>query len=233
MRRTMRYLWIVMSLLIVGSTLTVPVFAHEGRVFAGGSYVIFVGFRNEPAFEDEGNALDFFVLYDTNGNGECDDDTCSDWLPVDKGLGDGVNLRAEVLYLEEDAFNARVLDSARLRGAVEQDFEDPSRYNIFFKPNVDGAYGFRIEATIRYRGSDSRFPDPGPLLTIEGRRGKFVCEGGSQDPDSEFNCVANILQPFPLGAGANYRNDSPISRVTGVGKRSQKFERMMQKRGKK
>jgi hypothetical protein len=204
----LKSLWLMMGVVTVAATLAVPAFAHEGRRFL--PYIVFVGFRNEPAFEDEGNALDFFVLFDTDGDGECTAADCSDWVAVNRGAGDQVDLKARVQYLEADTFDAKVIASARLRGAVEQDFADPSRYNIFFKPNVDGAYGFLIEATLKYNGSDPNFPTPGPLVTIGGNGGKFVCEGGSQDPEEVFNCVDEVLQPFPLGVAASYRNDPPL-----------------------
>jgi hypothetical protein len=104
-----------------------------------------------------------------------------------------------------------VLATTKLAGELEQDFEDPSRYNIFFKPNVDGPYGFQLDSTIQYKGSDPNFPEPGPVLHISGEDGKFVCEGGSQVEGESFNCVRDILQPFPGRASANYRDNPPLS----------------------
>ncbi|MEP6935308.1 MAG: hypothetical protein ABI988_15460 [Nitrospirota bacterium] len=195
-----------MNLLILGAGIqTGSALAHEGRVFLGGQYVVFVGFRNEPAFEDEGNAMDLFVLFDTNGNGICDqpDDapnTCKDWIPVSKGDGDTVNIEAQALYLTDDAFNAPVRVSKKLHGDLKQDFFDASRYNIYMKPNVGGAYGFALTGTIKAKN--------GALLTLGGDQGKFVCGGGSQNPEEAFGCVGDILQPFPFGRDSNYRDDS-------------------------
>ena len=226
MRRTMQYLWSAISFLMVAGILTGPALAHEGRVFPGGSgkYLVFTGFRNEPAFEDEANALDFFVLFDIDGDGECTQPDCSDWVSVDVSQGDTVNIEVRVLYLEEDAFNANVITSTKLQGALEQDFSDPSRYNIYFKPNVDGAYGFRIKGDIQHQGA--------PLLHLDGNAGKFVCEGGSQDPEEAFNCVQDILQPFPLGANASYRNDAPLapSHVAGTMKQTTGLHGLLRKR---
>ena len=210
MSRMTRYVWIVLNLLILGGGLQAgSSFAHEGRQCP--PYILFVGFRNEPAFEDEPNAMDVFVMIDKDGNGQCDEpdegNTCRDWIPVNTRGGDQVNLEAHVLYLLDDAFNAQVRFSSKLQGDLEQDFRDPSRYNIYFKPNVGGAYGFKITGTIQYKGSDPRLPGPGPLLTLSGNQGTWVCGGGSQNPEENFSCVADILQPFPFGPPSNYRDD--------------------------
>ncbi len=210
----MRKVMLIIGIVSATSGFSAATVAHEGRVFA--PYVIFVGFRNEPASEDEANGLDYFVFYDTDGDGQCADETCSDWIPVDakqfsEGVKDEVSAEVHALYLEDDAFDAKVLATAKLTGELGQDFEDPSRYNIFFKPNVDGAYGFQLDSTIQYKGSDPNFPDPGPVLHISGENGKFVCEGGSQVEGELFSCVADILQPFPGGARANYRDNPPLS----------------------
>lgn len=92
MNRMMRYVWMILNLLILGVGMqTGSALAHEGRVFA--PYIVFVGFRNEPTFEDEANGLDLFVLIDKDGNGQCDQfnsttNTCLDWVPVNTGGGD-------------------------------------------------------------------------------------------------------------------------------------------------
>lgn len=169
-------------------------FAHEQRNF--GNVILHVGFRNEPAFEDEANALDLFVNWDTNGDGVCNDnngqsDTCLDWELVDS-----VNITAaKVLYLETDQFTAPIRTQTLLKGELDQDFFDPTRYNIRFKPNLGGAYGFLLTGTIM-KGST--------VLTLTDE--KFVCGNGKQS-DHGFSCVGDILQPFPLGANSNYRDD--------------------------
>lgn len=175
-------------------------FAHEHRNFLGGQYIMFVGFSNEPAFEDEANGLDLFLIRDIDGDGKCTQDTpeaCLDWAPVSKRDGDLVNITAQVLYLAEDQFNAPIREQAPLKGELKQDFFDATRYNIFFKPNVGGAYGFILNGTFQKQGSD-----PVQLNNV-----KFVCGNGHQDPGSRFSCVGDILQPFPFGAQSNYRDD--------------------------
>ena len=115
MSRTLRYAWAVLSLIILGAGIqTGSAFAHEHRSFAGpsgpGHYILFVGFRNEPAFEDEGNAMDLFLIRDIDGDGKCTQDTpeaCLDWLPVSKRDGDVVDVQAQVLYLNEESSTRR------------------------------------------------------------------------------------------------------------------------------
>ena len=200
--KTLRYVWIALNLLILGAGIqTGSAFAHEQRNFLGGQYILFVGFRNEPAFEDEANGLDLFLIRDSDGDGKCTQDTpdaCLDWLPVDKGNGDVVDIQAKVLYLADDQFNAPIREQGKLKGELEQDFFDATRYNIYFKPNVGGAYGFILNGTIQKQGSPA----------VQFINEKFVCGNGHQPPTAHgFSCVGDILQPFPFGANSNYRDD--------------------------
>lgn len=199
MSRTLRYVWAALGFLILGAGIqTGSAFAHEQRNFAGGKIVVHVGFLNEPAFEDEANGLDLFVNYDTNGDGQCNDnngqsDTCLDWEPVDS-----VDVKAAVLYLAEDQFNAPIREQAPLKGELKRDFFDPTRFNIHFKPNVGGAYGFILNGTITKNQT--------VVATFTNE--KFVCGNGHQPPTTHgFSCVGDILQPFPFGAQSNYRDD--------------------------
>ncbi len=198
----MRYVWAVLNLLIlVGGIQAGSAFAHEQRNFLGGQYILFVGFRNEPAFEDEANGLDLFLIRDSDGDGQCTQDTpeaCLDWLPVSKRDGDVVDLEAKVLYLADDQFNAPIREQKKLNGALRQDFSDDTRYNIRFKPNVGGAYGFILNGTIQRQGSPA----------VQFINEKFVCGNGHQNIGGHgFSCVGDILQPFPFGAHSNYRDD--------------------------
>ena len=198
----MRYVWAVLNLLVLGVGIQAgSAFAHEQRNFLGGQYIMFVGFVNEPAFEDEANAFDLFLIRDIDGDGQCTQDTpeaCLDWKPVSKRDGDVVNINVKVLYLNDDEFNAPIREQAPLRGELEQDFSDDTRYNIHFKPNVGGAYGFILNGTFQKVGSD-----PVQLNNV-----KFVCGHGSQNVGGHgFSCVGDILQPFPFGANGNYRDN--------------------------
>lgn len=210
MSRRLRYVWAALSFLILGAGIqTGSAFAHEQRNFAGpsgpGHYIMFLGFRNEPAFEDEGNAMDLFLIRDSDGDGKCTQDTpdaCLDWLPVSKRDGDTVNITATALYLNEDKAGASIREQALLKGELHQDFFDATRYNIYMKPNVGGAYGFILNGTIQKN-------DGSPALVLNNV--KFVCGNGSQNlPDSRFGCVGDILQPFPFGANSNYHDDRGV-----------------------
>lgn len=212
MKRTLFVLSVAAGLLIMVGVFAAPASAHEARAFGNGFYVIEVGFHNEPAFEDEGNGIDIFPFYDTDGDGECHFEEEGeheeavkhgepDCVPVDVGQGDIVDLSVRVLYLKDDAFNAQVLAAETLEGDLVQAFGDPSRYTIFFKPNVEGAYGFRISGTVHKVDQ----AQPPVLLNQE----KFVCGGGTQGEES-FDCVQDILQPFPRPPFSSYRNDTPL-----------------------
>jgi hypothetical protein len=200
--RTLRYVWMALNLLILGAGIqTGSAFAHEQRNFLGGQYILFVGFRNEPAFEDEANGLDLFLIRDSDGDGKCTVETadaCTDWLPVSKRDGDVVNLETKVLYLTDDQFNAPIREQRKLKGELGQDFFDATRYNIYFKPNVGGAYGFILNGTIQKQGAPA----------VQFINEKFVCGDGNQNIGGHgFSCVGDILQPFPFGANSNYRDD--------------------------
>lgn len=202
MSRSLRYVWMALSLVIFGAGIqTGSAFAHEQRNFLGGQYIMFVGFVNEPAFEDEANAFDLFLMRDIDGDGKCTQDTpdaCLDWQPVSKRDGDLVDINVKVLYLNDDEFNAPIREQAMLKGELGQDFFDATRYNIHFKPNVGGAYGYILNGTFQKQGSPA----------VQLNNVKFVCGNGSQNlPDSRFSCVGDILQPFPFGANSNYRDN--------------------------
>jgi hypothetical protein len=195
----MKRIFLAANLLTAASAYTVPAMAHEGRSFE--PYLVFVGFRNEPAFEDGINAFDFFVNYDVDGDGMCDKPDRSDCIPVDVSKGDTVTGTVHALYLQEQAFNAPVLTDHKLKGKLKQDFSDPSRYNIYFEPNVNGAYGFQLDLTIQKQGK--------PLAHITGDAGKFVCGKGTQNASGDaFKCVKDI-EPFPLNVDDNYRDNTP------------------------
>ncbi len=205
MSKTLRYVWMALNLLILGAGIqTGSAFAHEQRNFAGplgpAHYIMFVGFRNEPAFEDEANALDLFLIHDIDGDGNCTQDTpeaCLDWKPVSKRDGDVVDIQTTVLYLNDDEFNAPIREQRQLRGELRQDFSDDTRYNVRFKPNVGGAYGFILNGTFQKQGAPA----------VQLNNVKFVCGGGSQQVGHRFSCVGDILEPFPFGANSNYRDN--------------------------
>lgn len=92
-----------------------------------------------------------------------------------------IELEVRALYLQEDQFDAPILASARLEGDLRRDRSTPNRFNINYLPSRTGAYGFHISGTING-------------VAVEER---FVCRGGSQNPNgSSFGCV-DALQRFP------------------------------------
>jgi hypothetical protein len=208
MKKTFLYLSIALGFVIVAGLFAAPAEAHETRTYEDGAYVIVLGFHEEPAFEDEGNGVDLFITFDPTGEGACheheeegEEHEHEECLPVDAGAGDIVDLSIRVLYLRDDEIDAVVLKSEALEGDVVQDFFDPSKYTVYFKPNIQGAYGFEITGTIQ------KVDEEGPVLELDEER--WVCGNGAQG-DGGFDCVEDIMQPFPRPAFSNYRDDTPL-----------------------
>jgi len=146
--------------------------AHEPRAVAGGGYQISVGFRNEPAFEDQVNAVVFVRRSDGTGL---------------VGPDDVVDLQVEVQLREIDAFDATLLDAAEL-ARPRLAFGTTDRYNTSFKPTADGAYAFRVRGRIHDVTAGAE-----PFAIDE----TFVCGGGTQDARARsFGCVEDP-QAFP------------------------------------
>ncbi|NEO73221.1 hypothetical protein [Moorena sp. SIO3H5] len=159
----------------------IPARAHETRVV--GAYKVTVGFRNEPAFEDVVNAVDVILR------------NAADDSPVDTDKEDKIDLDVYVLYLKEDKFDAQVIRKAKLKGELRKAFGTDNRYNIWFKPTHDGAYGYRVKGTINGQQINE----------------KFVCGGGTKDfrdgrPRS-FRCVVDP-QTFPGNRNSNNNIDN-------------------------
>lgn len=151
--------------------------AHETRIV--GPYKLVIGFRNEPSFVDEPNAIDVIVS------------RASDDRPIDKSKGDTVDLNVEVQLRDAEAFDSEILDSAPLEDPLTQAFQTPNRYNSWFKPVVEGPYAFHITGLV----SDVTDPKAGPLEIDE----TFVCGKGTLAENGHgFHCVA-VPQAFPKG----------------------------------
>ena len=69
-------------------------FAHETRIV--GPYKFVIGFRNEPSFIDEPNAVDITVS------------RASDGKPIDRSAGDIVDLQVEVQLRDAEAFDSGI-----------------------------------------------------------------------------------------------------------------------------
>ncbi len=116
--------------------------AHESRAVGEGEYMMVVGLKNEPAFEDIPNALDVFLYYNSG-----------EYEAVNAEEGDDVNLTIEALVLKKGRVKRRV----ELNDGLAQDWEDPSHYTTWFKPTADGAYGFHIYGEINGVEIDEEF----------------------------------------------------------------------------
>jgi len=143
--------------------------AHEPRAVGDGALSIAVGFRDEPAFEDQVNAVDVFVRR-------------SDGSAL-SGPDDVVDLEIEVRLLVTDSFDASVVDSAAL-APPRLAFGRDDRYQSVLRPTADGAYGFRVRGVIH---DVSNGADPVEIDEI------FVCGGGSQNADGRlYGCVEDV-----------------------------------------
>lgn len=161
--------------------------AHEGRVLDG-RYQVFVGFLDEPAFEDTRNGFDFFVsTFDPNPANQRSVNMRD--VPTDK-----LDLKVTAEFLETDDFNARVIASRPLRSPLKQAFGTNNRYRIFFRPTIAGAYGFHIVGSIETA-------DKGHLDVDQ----RFVCGHGTQNAEGDaFGCVI-VLQPVPGNLHDGYK----------------------------
>lgn len=154
-------------------------FAHETRIV--GPYKFVIGFRNEPSFVDEPNAVDITVS------------RASDGRPIDRSAGDIVDLEVEVQLRDAEAFDSEIVDSATLEDPLTQAFQTPNRYNSWFKPTIEGPYAFHITGLV----SDKTDPKAGPLEIDQ----TFVCGKGTLAENGHgFHCVA-VPQAFPGSNG--------------------------------
>lgn len=171
-----------------GATLTeVLAFPHETRIV--GPYRLVVGFRSEPAFEDQNNSIDIFVY------------RASDGRPINAAAGDVVDLEVNAQLRDHEAFVSNTVQTAPLAKPA-QAFGTANQYGSWFKPTVDGTYAFHFTGTI----SDATNPVAGPLTIDE----IFVCGLGTQAANGHgFNCVKDP-QFFPVG-----HKDHPDKNKTG------------------
>ena len=160
----MNRMYILMVSLVVCLLSSTAAVAHEPRV-VNDAMRITVGWRVEPALVNQLNRFDM-ILADFDGNPRPASD---------------LDLRVSILYLKEDAADAKIISKARLSGELRPDRDSPHRYNITVLPTKVGAYGFHIKGMI-----DGVMVDE-----------VFICRGGSQNPDGRsFGCVEDV-QTFP------------------------------------
>jgi len=154
------------QLLLINSAL-----AHEPRTVADGALNIVAGWRVEPAFSNTVNAFDFIV---------------ADAIEVDDP-----DLMVTVLYLKNDAPDAKVIKSAVLEGDLRRDRTNPNRFNISLLPTKAGAYGFHIKGMVN-----------GMLIDEV-----FICRGGTQNANGRsFGCIEDP-QKFPGGKKSMHKDD--------------------------
>lgn len=154
-----------------------PAFGHERR--AGQLYTLEVGFVQEPTFRGFPNAVDIFITRSADGK------------LINQKTGDRVDLAVEVQLREKQAFDSKILQSAKLDPLTQSD-SVPNEYNSWFLPTVVGTYAFHVTGTV----SDDSDPVAGPQ-TFDAT---FVCGNGSRDTNTNtvFDCV-KAAQLFPSG----------------------------------
>jgi len=149
----------------IGFSMITPLQAHETREGVSDTYNLTIGHRSEPVFAKEPAQFDL-IIRDLDGN------------PYEPSE---IDITVKALYLKEDAFDAKVLKSKKLKGDLRRDRSSPNRFNIWYMPTRAGAYGFHIKGTID--GVDIKE--------------RFVCGDGSL-ADGGFSCITKI-QKFPGG----------------------------------
>jgi hypothetical protein len=146
--------------------------AHEPRIIGDGVFSVSAGWVSEPAYEDVVNGFNINISAI---------DEFGITTPVSTALGDTVDLKAKVLFLETDSSDADILASMMLKDPVSLMHGTLNRYASRFKPTHDGAYGFHVTGTI-----NGVFVDE-----------IFICGGGSQHADGRaFGCAVDP-QVFP------------------------------------
>lgn len=160
-------------------------FPHETRIV--GPYRLVVGFRAEPAFEDQNNSIDIFVY------------RASDGRPINAGAGDVVDLTVDAHLRDHEAYVSNTIQTAPLDKPA-QAFGTANQYGSWFKPTVNGTYAFHFTGTV----SDSTNPVAGPQFIDE----TFVCGHGTLAANGHgFHCVDDP-QIFPVS-----KKDQPTDKT--------------------
>jgi hypothetical protein len=149
--------------LLTGTFFNASVSAHEPRLIGDGALNVVVGWDVEPAFSGTLNAFELIVTDD---------------IEVAE-----IDLTVNVLYLKEDAPDAKVRMSAELEAELRRNRSNPNQFNISVLPTKPGAYGFHFSGMIN------------GIMVDE----VFVCGGGTQNADGRsFGCIEKP-QKFPSG----------------------------------
>lgn len=199
--------------------------AHESRYLCGSAdgaditdcngvpstFKITAGFANEPAWTGEINGINLTISF----HPDAAHDTAKA-EPVNTGAGDEVKLTtAKVQYYAEK--NGQLVlkrqksvyptaqNESDAAGNVKQKFGTPNVYNIYFRPNKAGTYGFHIAGTLKHKtGVDADGNPTAEHIVTQDFDQTFICGPlGTKDtqntPPSKFNCVQDALV-FPTGA---------------------------------
>ncbi len=146
-------------LLVAGALLTASGFqsasAHEHRVV--GDYTFVVGFLNEPAIQDEVNAVSVRI---------------TQAAPADATPAEGEDEVAEtpITGLADSLQFEVILGDQKVTLPVEAKWGDPGHYVAYFIPTQPGDYSFHITGEIDGQQIDEMFTaGPETFSTVESR----------------------------------------------------------------
>jgi len=198
--------------------------AHESRYLCGSAdgaditncqgapatFKIVAGFANEPAWTGDMNGLGLTISFHPD---VAHDKTKAE--PVNTSNGDEVKLdTAKVQYYAEK--NGKLIlkrqkslypsaqNESDAAGNVKLKFGTTNVYNMYFRPNKAGTYGFHLAGTLKHKTSVDADGNPTAEHTVTQTFDQtFICGPlGTKDtqsnPPSKFNCVQDALV-FPTG----------------------------------
>jgi|GEM_PF-2033479 len=199
--------------------------AHEARHLCGSAdgvditeclgapatFKLSAGFANEPAWTGEINGINLTISFHPDA---AHDKTKVE--PVNTGAGDEVKLTAATVQYYADKNGKLVLkrqkslypsaqNESDAAGNVKQKFGTNNVYNIYFRPNKAGTYGFHLAGTLKHKTKVDADGNPtAEHVVTQDFDQTFVCGPlGTKDtqntPPSKFNCVQDALV-FPTGS---------------------------------
>lgn len=155
-------------------TLGGPASAHEDRLFSAGgkNYIAFVGWWEEPAFEDEANR---FVIYTR----ECNPANLTQEDCVAEAHGPNTIIQPTLTFLKierQGSSGAKVFSAQQLAAKALWDENDGST-SVPVAPTKDGTYRFTISGTLGDAVVDHEV---------------FTCEAPAAGAEEPFDCVKDI-----------------------------------------
>ncbi|HYE34662.1 hypothetical protein [Methylocaldum sp.] len=198
--------------------------AHEARHLCGSAdgvditdchgapatFKLSAGFANEPAWTGDVNGINLTISFHPDA---AHDKTKAE--PVNTSTGDEVKLNtAKVQYYadkngklelkRQKSLYPSAQNESDAAGNVKQKFGTPNVYNIYFRPNKAGTYGFHVAGTLKHKTSVDADGNPtAEHIVTQDFDQTFICGPlGTKDthsnPPSKFNCVQDALA-FPTG----------------------------------